>query len=149
MQKIEAALNLLAVDHLSIRLLYPNINEQQNLKDIIILLKPIETAMKLLLATSYPTIGDIRLVFLEEYWVIMNKSFIVSTVLDPCAKLKFFDKTEAISAKKKLCNKLETEESSVSNYLDDKALEEPSVTNELDRYVVLETVEEDTIPLDW
>ncbi|CAG8475127.1 256_t:CDS:2 [Scutellospora calospora] len=30
-QKIEAALNLLVVDHPSIRLLYPNINEQQNL----------------------------------------------------------------------------------------------------------------------
>ncbi|CAG8475106.1 255_t:CDS:2 [Scutellospora calospora] len=134
--------------------------------------------MKLLSAASYPTMGDIRLVFLgiqdhlstymeqsefsqktaatsiyqkiEEYWVIMDKSSIVSTVLDPRAKLKIFDKAEAISAKKKkLRNKLKTEESSVSNYIDDEALKELLVTNELDRYVALEIVEEDIIPLDY
>ncbi|CAG8581429.1 3264_t:CDS:2, partial [Cetraspora pellucida] len=96
--------------------------------EILILLEPIETATKLLSATSYPTISDIRLVFLstqyfldryieqdefsqkmvaasinqklEEYWNIMNRSSVISAVLDPHAKLKTSSKTEAITAKR-------------------------------------------------
>ncbi|CAG8550431.1 6021_t:CDS:2 [Cetraspora pellucida] len=128
MQKMETALRLLAADHPSIHALYPTINEQLSLKDVLTLLEPIEAATKLLSAISYPTISDIRLVFLsiqdfldtyieqdefsqkmvaasihqkiEEYWIIMNKSSVVSAVLDPRAKLKMFSKTEAIDAKK-------------------------------------------------
>ena len=84
--------------------------------------------MKLVSAASYPTIGDIYLVFLniqdhlnayikqdgffqtraavsmnqkiEEYWSIMDKPFIVSAVLDPCTKLKIFDIVDTVNAKK-------------------------------------------------
>ena len=92
------------------------------------MLEPIEAATKLLSAASYPTIGDIRLVFLsiqdfldmyigqeefsqsmvaasihqkiDEYWNIMDKSSIISAILDPHTKLKIFNKTEVINAKK-------------------------------------------------
>src|SRR5260364_183215 len=92
------------------------------------LLEPLEAATKLLSATSYPTISDIHLVLLsiqdfldlyleqdefsqkiaaasihhkiEEYWNIMDKPSVVSAVLDPRTKLKTFNKTEAIDAKK-------------------------------------------------
>ncbi|CAG8531333.1 10170_t:CDS:2 [Cetraspora pellucida] len=107
MQKIEMTLNLLA--------------------DVLTLLEPIETATKLLSATSYPTKGDIHLVFLsiqdfldsyigqeefsqiivaasihqklEKYWNIIDKFFIVSAVLDLCAKLKIFNRTEVTNVK--------------------------------------------------
>ncbi|CAG8684934.1 13875_t:CDS:2 [Cetraspora pellucida] len=107
MQKIEIALNLLAVDHLLICLLYPSINEQQKLKDVLTLLEPIKAATKLLSATSYPTIEEFSQAMvaalihqkLEEYWNIIDKSFIVSAIFDPCTKLKIFNRTEVTNVK--------------------------------------------------
>ncbi|CAG8785098.1 14292_t:CDS:2, partial [Cetraspora pellucida] len=113
--------------HPLIRSLYLNTDEQQKLKDVLTLLEPIEAATKLLSATLYPTIGDIRLVFLsiqdfldsyigqeeyyqnmvaasmyqkiEEYWNIMDKPSIVFAVLDPHAKLKIFNKIKIVNVK--------------------------------------------------
>ncbi|CAG8799916.1 8989_t:CDS:2 [Cetraspora pellucida] len=193
-KKIETSLKLLAADHPSIDLLYPNINEQQNLKDMLILLELIETITKLLLASSYPTIDT----YIEKeefsqylaatsicqkiktYWGIMDEPFVVSAVLDLRAKFKIFNKEEAINAKKmikeimnqyiyeyqqtlsvsnneeeslikttqkffwKWHNKSETVESLVPNYTN----EESTITNELNYYIAMETIEENTIPLE-
>ena len=37
---------------------------------------------------------------IDEYWNIMDKSSIISAILDPRTKLKIFNKTEVINAKK-------------------------------------------------
>ncbi|KAF0532305.1 zinc finger bed domain-containing protein ricesleeper 2-like [Gigaspora margarita] len=124
---METALNLLAADYPLICSLYPSTKEQQKLKDILTLLEPIEAATKLLSATLYLTIDEIHLVFLniqdflnsyigqeeffqnmvaasihqklEEYWNIMDKSSIVSAILDPRTKLKIFNRTEVTNIK--------------------------------------------------
>jgi len=84
-----------------------------------IILKPLERATVYLSATQYPTIADIRFVFLgilehlesiigdddfeqkelassvnqkiDEYWSIINQQTLVSTVLDPRYKLSLFE----------------------------------------------------------
>ena len=175
------------------------------------LLEPLEAATKLLSAASYPTMGDIRLVFLsiqeylnmciekeefsqnkvaeliyqkiEEYWTIMDKPSVISAILDPRTKLKIFDQTNTVDAKKaiqeamnqyiqdrqalllsnnvsenpiktarkffwNLRNRLESEELLVSNY-NPRQESTTTDTNELDNYLMFDTIEEDTNPLDW
>jgi len=87
-------------------------------KDTILLLGPLEKATKYLSASSYPTMGDTRLVFagihahlekyagdssfaqrevaasisrkIEEYWAIMDVASTTSAILDPRSKLSVF-----------------------------------------------------------
>ena len=84
-----------------------------------IILEPLERAIVYLSAAQYPTIADIRFVFLgilghlesiiendnfeqkelassvnqkiDEYWTIINQQTLVSTVLDPRYKLSLFE----------------------------------------------------------
>ncbi|CAG8680081.1 6813_t:CDS:2, partial [Cetraspora pellucida] len=150
---METPLKLLAADHLSIDLLYLNTNEQQDLKNVLTLLKPIEAAMKLLSASSYPTIGDIRLQKIEEYWTIMDKPSVVSAVLDLHTKFKIFGKEEAVKSLIKTTrkffwkwhNKSDVTESLVPNYTNGNSLEESAINNELDCYITMEIIEDDTI----
>ncbi|CAG8746804.1 6794_t:CDS:2 [Cetraspora pellucida] len=165
MQKIETALNLFVADHSSIHLLYLTDNEQSKLEDVLALLEPLEAATKLLLATSYPTMGDI--------------------LLDPCTKLKIFDIADAVNAKKAIQEAInqyvhgdrhtlltsddafesliKTARKFFWNLHNQSEIEEPNYTventsrqelsamdtNELDNYLTFDTVEEDTDPLDW
>src|SRR5881409_336764 len=87
-------------------------------KDTLLLLEPLEKATKYLSASSYPTMGDTRLVFagihahlekyakdnsfsqrevaasisckIEEYWEIMDSASTTSAILDPRSKLTVF-----------------------------------------------------------
>ncbi|CAG8712381.1 6754_t:CDS:1, partial [Dentiscutata heterogama] len=87
--------------------------------EILILIEPLEKATKLLSASSYPTIADVRLVFgsiqeylnnyvesdessqyilaasinekIGEYKDIIDNATIVATILDPQTKLSLFE----------------------------------------------------------
>ncbi|CAG8451964.1 10739_t:CDS:2, partial [Cetraspora pellucida] len=131
MQKIKTALNFLAADHSSIRLLYPNNNEQHNLKNMLTLLELLEAATKLLSAALYPTMGDICLVFLN-----------IQEYLNMCIEKKEF------SQNKNLRNRLESKELLVSNY-NPRQESTTTDTNKLDNYLMFDIIEEDTNPLNW
>src|SRR5271154_6288760 len=91
-------------------------------------MEPIYEATKLLSGTLYPTQGDLRIAFtiimqmlkskmvadppttqslvaaainskLENYWVYLNNSSIISAIIDPSHKLEAFNETK-IKAKK-------------------------------------------------
>jgi hypothetical protein len=141
-EELEPALVLLAADDETIKSLCPSnedwiaikVNEANYIQvyvlnflsilifffkqDTISLLKPLEKATKYLSGTSYPTMGEIRLVYLgiqshlkrfeednnntqrevanlifkkiDEYWEIMDKFSITSAILDPRNKLSVF-----------------------------------------------------------
>src|SRR6185369_12082256 len=104
--------------------IYLNNNEWEEVQSMIILLDPMYKATKMLSSSSYPTISDIRLTFigifrhielfienqnhsiekcmmadsiskkLKDYWTIIDKSTIISTLLDPCSKLLTFSSEE-------------------------------------------------------
>ncbi|CAB5365207.1 unnamed protein product [Rhizophagus irregularis] len=93
-------------------------SERDNAVDTLILLEPLEKATVLLSASSYPTISDIRFLFLgiqqhlddyigeegfsqsevassilekiKQYWEVVDSSTIVATILDPRTKLTLF-----------------------------------------------------------
>ncbi|CAG8750272.1 2106_t:CDS:2 [Cetraspora pellucida] len=95
MQKMETALRLVVADHLSIHALYLTINKQLslNIQDFLdTYIEQNEFSQKMVAASIHQKI--------EKYWIIMDKSSVVFTILNPCAKLKMFSKTEAIDAKK-------------------------------------------------
>ena len=90
------------------------------------LLEPLEKATKYLSASSYPTMGDTRLVFagvqahlekdandnsfaqrevaasisckIEEYWVIMDSASTTSAILDSRSKLSVFSDESKVNA---------------------------------------------------
>jgi len=104
--------------------IYLNNNEWENVQSMIILLDPMYKATKMLSSSSYPTISDICLTFigifrhielyiedqnhsteecmmadsicqkLDDYWMIIDTSTIISTLLDPCSKLITFSTEE-------------------------------------------------------
>ncbi|CAJ0646644.1 5401_t:CDS:2, partial [Entrophospora sp. SA101] len=116
------ALQMLQVDNANVRRNYPMNEELQNVKDVTIMLEPIEHATKLLSASSYCTHGDVRFCFLsiledlethynndkftqpmiansihhklEEYWPFLDTSSQISSILDPCCKLSAFKEGE-------------------------------------------------------
>ena len=130
--RMEAALNLLAADDRTVRQRYPNEDSRDNIKDIMIILKPFERATRLLSASNYPTHGDVRFVFLglqehllqhmdtdfspdtvagaiyqklDTYWSIMDEASQISSLLDPRTKLSAFkDEVEKTRAKNLVLN---------------------------------------------
>ena len=106
--KLEPALFLLSAENQSIKDLYPNDDDWVTIKDTLIVLEPLEKATKHLLASSYPTMGDVRFIFesiqihldkhskkndftqrglaasinqkIGEYWNIMDHSSITSAI---------------------------------------------------------------------
>lgn len=92
-----------------------------------LLLEPLERATKYLSASSYPTMGDTRLVFLglkthlkkyanddsfsqrtmaalishkiDDYWIVMDCASTVSAILDPQSKLSVFSQESKSSAR--------------------------------------------------
>ncbi|CAJ0880863.1 9759_t:CDS:2, partial [Entrophospora sp. SA101] len=119
---LQPALQMLQVDNANVRRNYPMNEELQNVKDVTIMLEPIEHATKLLSASSYCTHGDVRFCFLsiledlethynndkftqpmiansihhklEEYWPFLDTSSQISSILDPCCKLSAFKEGE-------------------------------------------------------
>jgi hypothetical protein len=130
--RMEAALNLLAADDRTVHQRYPNEDSRDNIKDIMIILKPFERATRLLSASNYPTHGDVRFVFLglqehllqhmdtdfspdtvagaiyqklDTYWSIMDEALQISSLLDPRTKLSAFkDEVEKTRAKNLVLN---------------------------------------------
>jgi hypothetical protein len=126
LEQIKPALVLLSADNRSIRDLYPSENDWIIIKDIILILEPLEKATKHLSASSYPTMGDVRFVFesiqmhldecsgkdnftqrdvaasilqkIGEYWNIMDRSSITSAILDPRTMLSVFSEESKQSA---------------------------------------------------
>ena len=81
--KMEAALNLLAADDRTVCQRYPNEDDLDKIKDTMFLLEPFERATQLISASSYPTHGDVRFVFLglrEHLLRYMNDDFFQSMV---------------------------------------------------------------------
>jgi len=81
--KMEAALNLLVADDQTVHQRYPNENDLDKIKDTMFLLEPFERATQLISASSYPTHGDVRFVFLglrEHLLRYMNDDFFQSMV---------------------------------------------------------------------
>lgn len=94
------------------------------------LLEPLEKATKYLSASSYPTLGDTRLVFLgiqahlekyanndsfsqrtmaavisckiKDYWMIMDSTSTVSAILDPRSKLSVFPEESKLNARARI-----------------------------------------------
>ncbi|GBB93663.1 hypothetical protein RclHR1_22090001 [Rhizophagus clarus] len=118
LKELEPALTLLAADNELVKSLYPSDEDWSTIKNTILLLEPLEKATVYLSASSYPTIGEIRLVYsgiqshlerfkndndfkqkematsifekIDEYWAIMDKYSITSAILDPRNKLSIF-----------------------------------------------------------
>jgi len=115
--KMEAALNLLVADDRTVHQRYPNENDLNKIKDTMFLLEPFEHATWLLSASSYPTYGNVRFVFLglweyllrymnddfsqsmvanaiyrklDNYWPIMDEASRISSLLDSRTKLSAF-----------------------------------------------------------
>ncbi|CAJ0844524.1 4824_t:CDS:2, partial [Entrophospora sp. SA101] len=117
-QKLEPSLRMLAANERVINDLLPTNEGLTKIEDTVMLLEPLEHATKLLSASSYPTIADVKLVFsaiqefleeyiedddllqyemagsintkLDEYRSIIDKSTIIATILNPQAKLSNF-----------------------------------------------------------
>ncbi|CAB4392710.1 unnamed protein product [Rhizophagus irregularis] len=130
---MEPALNLLAADDPNVRQRYLDDVDRVNVDDTMVLLSPIERATRLLSASSYPTHGDVRFVFLgikehlsryinnesfsqcivadaiyqkiSNYWPIMSESSQISSLLDPRVKFSAFeDEIEKVNAKNLVLN---------------------------------------------
>ncbi|CAB4488045.1 unnamed protein product [Rhizophagus irregularis] len=130
---MEPALNLLAADDLNVRRRYLDDVDRINIDDTMVLLSPIERATRLLSASSYPTHGDVRFVFLgiqehlsryindesfsqhivadaiyqklSNYWPIMSESSQISSLLDPRVKFSAFeDEIKKTNAKNLILN---------------------------------------------
>ncbi|GBB85714.1 hypothetical protein RclHR1_01220010 [Rhizophagus clarus] len=122
--ELEPALNLLVADDELIKFLCPINSKWTAIKDTILLLEPLEKATRYLSGISYPTMEEVRLVYIEiqshlkrfeendnntqrevakvisskidEYWEIIDKNSIISAILDPRNKLEIFtDETNA------------------------------------------------------
>ncbi|GBB84704.1 hypothetical protein RclHR1_11290008 [Rhizophagus clarus] len=106
---------MLAVRNQEVQMLMPTEADWKIIRETMIILEPLERATVYLSAAQYPTIADIRFVFLGilehlesiigdddfeqkelassvnqkigEYWNIINQQTLVSTVLDPRYKL--------------------------------------------------------------
>ncbi|CAJ0759327.1 22457_t:CDS:2, partial [Entrophospora sp. SA101] len=127
---------MLAANERVINDLLPTNEGLTKIEDTVMLLEPLEHATKLLSASSYPTIADVKLVFsaiqefleeyiedddllqyelagsintkLDEYRSIIDKSTIIATILNPQAKLSNFQPgSESSSAISNLCIKFQ------------------------------------------
>ncbi|GES97054.1 zinc finger BED domain-containing protein RICESLEEPER 2-like [Rhizophagus clarus] len=142
MEKMWNGVRMLAVCNQEVQMLMPTEADWKIIRETMIILEPLERATVYLSAAQYPTIADIRFVFL------------VSTVLDPWYKLSLFEvgasAAEAVSAVTSLLanyhhvtipeNRDVDETSSVSSV--------SNVSDELDRYLALQ-VDENVKPLLW
>ncbi|CAB4424695.1 unnamed protein product [Rhizophagus irregularis] len=140
-KRMEPALNLLAADDSNVRQRYLNDFDRVKIDDTMVLLSLIERATRLLSASSYPTHGDIRFIFLgiqehlsryisdesfsqstvanaiyqklSDYWPIMSESSQISSLLDPRVKFSAFnDEIERNNAKNLVLNFTEYSSSS-------------------------------------
>ena len=112
-------LDILVAKNRELGIFYIQDNEWQNIENIIQLLEPIFIATEILSSSTYPTISDVRLIFigllrhlesfiqnqnnledcvmansisfkLKEYWKNVEESTTIATLLDPRSKTKTF-----------------------------------------------------------
>ncbi|GBC43795.1 zinc finger BED domain-containing protein RICESLEEPER 2-like [Rhizophagus irregularis DAOM 181602=DAOM 197198] len=119
LEKMWRGLQLLAVENKEIQNLMPTNNEWKIIKDTLTVLEPLEKATVYLSAARYPTIADVRFVFLgildylndligseefsqnelassinqkiDDYWKYIDEQTLVAAILDPRTKLTLFE----------------------------------------------------------
>ncbi|CAB4385408.1 unnamed protein product [Rhizophagus irregularis] len=89
-KRMEPALNLLAADNPNVRQRYLTDFDCINIDDTMVLLSPIERAIRFLSAFSYPT-HDAIYQKLSNFWPIMSESSQLSSLLDPRVKFSAFE----------------------------------------------------------
>ncbi|EXX74310.1 hypothetical protein RirG_052310 [Rhizophagus irregularis DAOM 197198w] len=121
-QKMLRPIEMLAATDQDIKKFVPDAQGWIKINDTLTLLEPLEKATVLLSASSYPTISDVRFLFLgiqqhlndyigkeefsqsevassilqkiDQYWEVVDSSTLASTVLDPRTKLTLFSAGE-------------------------------------------------------